>query len=101
MVCVRVRPLHPEIELGHEHIISSTEKELTVKSELHHDVKSQFDVILQDVNQSTVFRTAVIPTLPHFLNGYNCTVFTYGQTGSGKTFTMFGPNIANKQREQQ
>ncbi len=45
-VFVRVRPLHPEIELGHEHIITSTEKELTVKSELHHDVKSQFDVVL-------------------------------------------------------
>lgn len=101
MVCVRVRPLHPEIELGHEHIVTSTEKDLTVKSELHHDVKSQFDAVLQDVNQNAVFRTAVMPTLPHFLNGYNCTVFTYGQTGSGKTFTMFGPNINNKQREQQ
>jgi chromosomal replication initiation ATPase DnaA len=32
--------------------------------------------------------------LPHFLGGFNCTVFTYGQTGSGKTYTMFGAHAA-------
>ena len=39
--------------------------------------------------------------MPQFLNGYNCTVFTYGQTGSGKTYTMFGPQIANRQLKEE
>ena len=95
-MAVRVRPLNGETELGHEHIITSTEKDVTVRSELHHEIKSSFDFVLQDQSQSSVFSKVIAPVLPHFLNGYNCTVFTYGQTGSGKTYTMFGPQIASR-----
>lgn len=101
-VAVRVRPLHPELELGHAHIITQTgPTQLTVKSELYHDLQSQFDAVLFESTQFTVFTQVVQPLLPNFLNGFNCTVYTYGQTGSGKTYTMFGPTIANKHRKEQ
>ena len=57
--------------------------------------------MLKDVSQLDVYSQVVTPLLPHFLNGYNCTIFTYGQTGSGKTYTMFGPQIANRQRREE
>ena len=76
---MRVRPLTLDTELGHEHIITAQgDKELTVKSELHHELKSTFDSVLLDQSQHQVFTKVVQPVLPHFLNGYNCTVFTYG-----------------------
>ena len=51
-------------------------------------------MILYECSQSKVFDSVVAPMLPHFLSGFNCTVFTYGQTGSGKTYTMFGAHAA-------
>jgi hypothetical protein len=54
-VAVRVRPLHPQIELGHEHVIQTFEKHITVKSDLHHDLKATFDVVLDEYSQTEVF----------------------------------------------
>lgn len=87
---VRVRPLHGVTELGHEHVISCFDRQISVKSGLYHDLKTSFDQVLDEVSQEEVYRKVVAPMIPQFLQGFNSTVFTYGQTGSGKTFTMFG-----------
>ena len=51
-VAVRVRPLHPELELGHAHIITQTgPTQLTVKSELYHDLQSSFDAVMFEASQ--------------------------------------------------
>ena len=93
-VAVRVRPLHPVTELGHEHVITTFDRQISVKSGIHHDLKTSFDKIMDESSQEEVFDQIVRPIIPQFLNGYNCTVFTYGQTGSGKTYTMFGGQAA-------
>ena len=51
-------------------------------------------MVLFECSQSKVYDSVVAPMLPHFLDGFNCTIFTYGQTGSGKTYTMFGAHAA-------
>jgi hypothetical protein len=59
-VAVRVRPLHPELELGHGHvIISNGNTQLTVKSELHHDLRSAFDHVLLEKSQQQVYNQVV------------------------------------------
>ncbi len=65
-------------ELGHEHVIKVENRTLTVKSGLYHDLKTSFDLVLENSSQSAVYEQAVQPIIPQFLNGYNCTVFTYG-----------------------
>ena len=96
-----MRPLHPDLELGHENVISQPlQNQIQVKSDLHYDMRSQFDFVFNNASQDEVYEQAVLKMLPQFLNGYNSTIFTYGQTGSGKTFTMFGPQIANRQPRQ-
>lgn len=77
-VAVRVRPLHPSSELGHEHVITTFDRQISVKSGIHHDLKTSFDRIMDESTQEQVFADIVRPIIPQFLNGYNCTVFTYG-----------------------
>ena len=61
---MRVRPLHPKIELGHEHVIQTFEKHITVKSDIHHDLKAAFDVVLDEYSQAEVFDQVVAPIVP-------------------------------------
>jgi hypothetical protein len=47
-VAVRVRPLHVVTELGHENIIEVEKDLITVKSDLHHDLKTRYDIVLSN-----------------------------------------------------
>ena len=47
-----MRPLNMEMELGHAHVIvADSPTQITIKSELHHDLKSTFDHVLMEVPQ--------------------------------------------------
>lgn len=50
----------------------------------------QYDGVLKNVSQESVYNTCVHDAVDSVLSGYNATVFCYGQTGAGKTFTMSG-----------
>lgn len=75
---MRVRPLHVVTELGHENIIEVEKDLITVKSDLHHDLKTKYDIVLSNSSQLEVFDRVVAPIVPYFYNGFNCTVFSYG-----------------------
>lgn len=77
-VAVRVRPLHPVTELGHENTITVRENFISVKSDLHHDMKTKYDIIMHHNDQADVYNKVVQPIVPFFINGFNCTIFTYG-----------------------
>ncbi len=47
-VAVRVRPLHVVTELGHENIIEVDKDQITVKSDLSHDLKAKYDIVLSN-----------------------------------------------------
>jgi len=53
-------------------------------------IQFEFDNILQNASQETVFTQVGAEVCESVLAGYNGTVFAYGQTGAGKTFTMSG-----------
>lgn len=55
-VAIRVRPLHPELELGHENVISQPlQNQIQVKSDLHYDMRSQFDYVFNNATQDEVY----------------------------------------------
>jgi len=47
-VAVRVRPLNLVTELGHENIITVENDLITVKSDLSHDSKAKYDIVLSN-----------------------------------------------------
>ena len=53
-------------------------------------IQFEFDTILHDASQESVFTHCAAEVCESVLGGYNGTVFAYGQTGAGKTFTMSG-----------
>jgi len=46
-----------------------------------------------------VYEAAASHVVGQAISGYNSTILAYGQTGSGKTFTMYGPDILNKDQK--
>lgn len=77
-VGVRVRNLNRTTELGHENVAICEGNEIRIKFGLYHDVKASFDLVFDEATQAEVFDQIVEPLIPHYLQGYNCTVFTYG-----------------------
>jgi len=77
-VAVRVRPLNLVTELGHENIITVENDLITVKSDLSHESKVKYDIVLSNSSQLEVYDRVVAPIVPSFYNGFNCTVFSYG-----------------------
>jgi kinesin family protein 6/9 len=53
-------------------------------------IQFEFDTILHDASQESVFTQCAAEVCESVLAGYNGTVFAYGQTGAGKTYTMSG-----------
>eukprot|EP00760_Papus_ankaliazontas_P003789 PhM_4_TR11648/c0_g1_i1/m.68260/K11498/CENPE; centromeric protein E len=92
-VCVRVRPLRPEIhESGTAWEISTQNH--TIQQRSNPDVRFTFDHIFSPTEDTTaVYKRMVEHTvLRNVLSGFNATAFVYGQTGSGKSHTMLGPD---------
>jgi|TARA_B110000977_G_scaffold92313_1_gene122350 hypothetical protein len=58
-------------------------------------IRFEFDTILHDASQESVFTQCASEVCENVLGGYNGTVFAYGQTGAGKTFTMSGDTVRN------
>ena len=58
-----------------------------------HDLEVEYDHVFDEHSTQEDIFSAVSGVVTHFLNGFNCTIFTYGQTGSGKTYTMFGNGL--------
>ena len=50
----------------------------------------QFDDVLHNASQETVYTTCVKPIVASVMEGVNGTIMAYGQTGAGKSFTMVG-----------
>ncbi len=45
--------------------------------------KFDFDHVMKDVPQETVYATCALPIVENVISGFNGTVFCYGQTGAG------------------
>jgi kinesin family member 6/9 len=52
----------------------------------------QFNKVLHNASQDTVFDECARDIVSSVLEGYNGTIMTYGQTGAGKTYTMVRVN---------
>jgi len=52
-VAVRIRPLHPRTELGHDNIVTIEPnlRTLRVKSGIYHDMRSTYDTLLPEYNE--------------------------------------------------
>lgn len=51
----------------------------------------QYDHVLHNASQETVFESLASGVVDSVLDGVNGTIMAYGQTGAGKTFTMVRP----------
>lgn len=71
-------------------LLSLRSEQYSVISDLTPVVCLQYDGVLENVSQDSVYSTCVHDAVDSVLAGYNATVFCYGQTGAGKTFTMSG-----------
>ena len=58
----------------------------------------QFDDVLHNASQETVYTTVCKPIVAGVMEGVNGTIMAYGQTGAGKSFTMVGDtsNYSNR-----
>lgn len=100
-VCIRKRPLtKKELTKSERDIVDVkgddevTIKEQKVKLDLTKYVEEhlfKFDLAFNEtMNNSDVYRSAILPIVNFAIKGGKVSCFAYGQTGSGKTYTMIG-----------
>ena len=97
-VCIRTRPTalfaHQELGVDPEartvDVNIKKKPEMGVVNNIRENFHYQFDKVLHNSSQETVYHECVSDVVRSVAQGYNGTVMVYGQTGAGKTYTMSG-----------
>lgn len=97
-VCIRTRPTanfaHQELVIKPEErtvdVNISKNPKMGIVNNARENFHYQFDKIMHNSSQDTVYAECVSSVVSSVAQGYNGTVLVYGQTGAGKTYTMSG-----------